>query len=718
MDFLPRWEHIPGQRVPKTYPSPSPINQLAQETSPYLRQHAHNPVHWQAWSEATLARARAENKPILVSIGYSTCHWCHVMERESFEDETTAALMNERFVCIKVDREERPDVDAIYMEACQAINGSGGWPLNAFLLPDGRPFYAGTYYPPEAKYNRPSWRDVLLSLSNSYRDNYEQIVEQAERLTKSIAGGGERLLKIEPVGEDHAAWRNSLLEKLRASYDHDNGGFGGAPKFPMSQALEALVANAALTGQDDDRELAHHALLSMLDGGIYDQLGGGFSRYAVDAAWRVPHFEKMLYDNALLLRLLAKLQLSKAHPRYLQAIEETTAWLQREMLLPPGGYRAALDADSEGVEGKYFVWSLREVEALLPPDQARIAREFYGLTQLGNWEEEQTNIPFRPHDLVTVAERLDLPLDVAQAQLTAARKTLHDYRFTTRIHPGEDDKVILQWNALLVSAFTWCFRATKDQSYLTRATNLYTALRNQLFVGGGWHRNVTEGQLGAPAFLDDLAATAEALLDLYEVTFDWQYVDAKKGEAAGAGLGGARQIADYLLEHFSTEEGPMFHLRPQEDSELPVATVDLFDNALPSGNGQVASVLLRLGRLLDDDRYLQRGEAMLAAMAGSLQRYPTSFGGWVRTALTHAAPERELVVAGPDAAAHARRLLSRYRPGVLIVATESDRKDVSLFQNRYLPDGLRYYVCQNKACQLPVATAAEAVSQLDLAPAS
>lgn len=638
------------------------------------------------------------------------------MERESFEDETVAKLMNEHFICIKVDREERPDVDRIYMEACQAINGSGGWPLNAFLLPDGRPFYAGTYYPPERKYNRPSWTELLIHLAGLYQNDRNTVRDQAERLIDGIRGGGSNLLKIEPTSADHTEWRETVLGKLRGNYDLQRGGFGGAPKFPGSQSLEALLANGVLHQEYNDIHLAAHGMLAMLDGGIYDQLGGGFSRYTVDAAWRVPHFEKMLYDNGLLLRLLGKLQLTTPNQRFLDAIAETTEWLEREMKLPNGGYRAALDADSEGVEGKYYTWALTEIAALLPADELALVQRFYGLTEAGNWEEEKTNIPYRPDTLAAVAAELELPLEVAVEKLAAARQKLHQHRFDNRIHPGADDKLLLQWNALLISGWTWCYRGTGKRRYRELAENLWRVLTEQLLVDGQWHRNLTNGRIGAKAFLDDYAALAEAALDLHEVTFDLHYAF---GAAAGAkkrkeqGPVSAVDLVDYLLEQFSAPSGPMFLLRPAEGNELPVTTVELFDNALPSGNSQLMHSLLRLARLSGREDLLKRGEEMLAAMAGSLERYPSSFGGWVHAALLHAAPDRELAVTGPNARMEAATFLSRYRPELLIVATETLNKDVPLLENRYLPNQLRFFVCENRACQLPVTTAAAAQEQLD-----
>ena len=660
------------------------MNRLAQTTSPYLLQHAHNPVDWYPWGEEALNRAQTEDKPILVSIGYSTCHWCHVMERESFEDEATARVMNENFVCIKVDREERPDVDQVYMDACQAITGGGGWPLNAFLLPDGRPFYAGTYYPPERKYNRPSWTELLGYITRTYRENREEVEQQAQQLVDNISSGGNRLLDIETGG---VAGATQMMEQLRANYDEARGGFGGAPKFPQSQSLELLLASGILTGNNHDIYRAGQSMQAMLNGGIYDQLGGGFSRYTVDANWRVPHFEKMLYDNALLLRLLGKLQAVTPNDRYLRAIEETTNWLDREMALPAGGYRAALDADSEGVEGKYYVWQYRELEELLPAEDVEAVAEFYGITHAGNWEEEATNIPYRPSGSAELTPRIAAARDI----LAAERRQ--------RVPPGADDKLILQWNALLVSGWCWCYRGTGEVRYLELATYLYRHLHEKLHHEGRWYRNLTNGTLGAPAFLDDYAALTAAGLDLSEASLELKYA-----------LKDARELVDHVLATFSDADDRMFYLRPPAESELPVATQDYYDNALPSGNSQMAHNLYRLGRLTGEDRYTKRAERMLTALAGAVQRYPTSFAGWGLTALLMEQPERELVVTGSGAGEAARQFLSDYRPGLLIVAAEHDRWPIPLLENRYLSE-LRFFVCENRSCRLPVSTV-EAARQL------
>ncbi len=642
-------------------------------------------MDWYPWGDEALARARREDKPILVSIGYSTCHWCHVMERESFEVEATARVMNAHFVCIKVDREERPDVDQVYMDACQAISGGGGWPLNAFLLPDARPFYAGTYYPPERKYDRPAWTELLGYIAQTFREDRPSLEAQAEQLVDTLNKGADRLLGLARKSESAGA----MLENLRKTYDAARGGFGGAPKFPQSQSLELLLANGLLTGNNQDIYQAGHAMRAMLDGGIYDQIGGGFSRYTVDAHWRVPHFEKMLYDNALLLRLLGKLHLVTPDDRYLEAIRETTDWLEREMALPDGGYRAALDADSEGVEGKYYVWQYRELEELIDAKEVEAVADFYGITRPGNWEEERTNIPYRPVALSRVTPA------VARARLLLAEVR------KLRVPPGADDKLILQWNSLLVSGWTWCYRATGNAHYLNLATHLYEALRKQLFDDGQWYRNRTAGKLGAPAFLDDYAALANAALDLTEVTFQLKYA-----------LEDARGLVDHVLATFSDAGNEMFYLRPPAESELPVATKDFYDNALPSGNSQMAHNLYRLGRLTGEEHYTQRAATMLAALEGALERYPGSFAGWGLTSLLLGTPERELVITGPGAREAAREFLSDYRPGLLIVASEADRPDVPLLMNRYLSE-LRYFVCENRSCQLPVDTAQAALHLLN-----
>lgn len=666
------------------------MNRLQHETSPYLLQHASNPVDWYPWGEEALERARKEDKPIIVSIGYSTCHWCHVMERESFEDDAVAAYMNEHYVCIKVDREERPDVDQVYMEACQAISGGGGWPLNAFLLPDGRPFYAGTYYPPQSAHNRPGWIDLLRHFVRLYHEERAKVEEQANGLTDSIGKAPNIFITDELTAEDpfDAEKMETMVATLRSRFDLTNGGFGGAPKFPMSQSLELLLDHGLLTDNDSSLALARKGMSAMIRGGIYDQIGGGFARYTVDGAWRVPHFEKMLYDNGLLLRLLGKLQLSGPDPEWVTTIEETVGWLKREMRSPSGSFYAALDADSEGVEGKFYVWDYDELELVLGQDRLTQAERFFGVSKAGNWAEEQTNIFYR-----------SAPVPAVEATaFDETKKILFDHR-ENRIRPGRDEKIILQWNALLISGLTYCYRATGEQEQLDLATKSLSALRRECFHEGQWYRNFTAGRRGTPAYLDDLAALAEALLDLYAVTFDFALLEE------------AMAITEDVLNRFSGAEGGLFYLRPLKGNELPVATVDLYDNALPSGNSQLLNVLHRLAQMSGRQDWASLLDERLTQMVGGVTKYPTSFANWGRLLLLKSRKERELVVTGPGSRAAARELGKKYWPDLVIVATETDRPDFPSLKDRYLDDRRRFFLCENQSCHQPV----DSVDELPLA---
>ena len=454
------------------------MNHLQHETSPYLLQHANNPVNWHAWKTAAFERAKLEDKPILVSIGYSTCHWCHVMERESFEDHEVADFMNENFVCIKVDREERPDVDQIYMEACQVMTGGGGWPLNCFLLPDRRPFYAGTYYPPMPAYNRPSWLQVLMNISHAYQHKRDTIGEQAQRLTEIIQNSGNTFTsgnKLRVVSDEQPfsdALLKNIFQNLQKQFDTASGGFGGAPKFPGTMSLNYLFAYHFYFGE---KSALDHALLSldkMAMGGIYDQLGGGFARYATDAKWLVPHFEKMLYDNALLVGVLADAYKITKKELYRETIEETLAWVKREMTSDEGGFYSAQDADSEGVEGKFYVWDKAEVEQVLNGD-ADLFSKFYDVTEKGNWEEK--NILWRKVDFEEFSKEANIPVSDIKSRLAEGRKKLFEVR-SRRIWPSLDDKLLLDWNALMCSAFAKAYAALGVEEYRD------TAVRNLDFI--------------------------------------------------------------------------------------------------------------------------------------------------------------------------------------------------------------------------------------------
>ncbi|PHI21088.1 thioredoxin domain-containing protein [Lewinellaceae bacterium SD302] len=659
------------------------MNRLQHQTSPYLLQHAANPVDWHPWGPEALALAKAENKPVIVSIGYSTCHWCHVMERESFENEAVAAYMNEHFVCIKVDREERPDVDNLYMEACQAISGGGGWPLNAFLLPDGKPFYAGTYFPPRSAHNRPGWRELLERIATLWQKDQAALEEQAAKITAGIVESSGLFIGESDVDELYSHDSiDRMIGQLKQRYDLRRGGFGGAPKFPMSQSLELLLDYGLLRQDEASIQLVEHAVQSMISGGIYDQLRGGFARYTVDGAWRVPHFEKMLYDNALLLRLMGKLQLSRPKAIYASAIQETVDWLRAEMLHPQGAFYAALDADSEGVEGKFYVWSGAELKNLVSPEEWELLSGYFGVTEAGNWEEEQTNILYRSTPLST--EQLELWIKL-QSKLLKER--------SKRIRPGRDEKVILQWNALIISGLCYGYQSSNVESLKELALNAYDGLSTLLQdEAGHWYRNAKDGQRGQKAFLDDLTALNTARLDLYNITYDWSLVEA------------AEKSVNEILERFGGGPGGLYYLVPPEETEIPVVTLDLYDNALPSGNGQLLHLLYRLSELSGKPEYRQLAEEKFSSIGQSVLKYPTSFANLGRLLLHLSSANRELVISGPGAEQAAREVAATYRPNLSIVVVKTKSDEIPSHSGRYNEKDLQFYLCENQSCRLPVSS--------------
>ncbi len=595
------------------------MNQLQHETSPYLLQHAHNPVNWYAWKPEAFEKAKAEDKPILVSIGYSTCHWCHVMERESFEDQEVAGYMNDNFVCIKVDREERPDVDQIYMEACQVLTGGGGWPLNCFLTPDGRPFHAGTYYPPMPAYNRPSWLQVLMNISHAFQNKRETVEDQANRLTEIIQNSGETFAgnKLKVVSDDepfHEGLLKNMYEALEKQFDKKDGGFGGAPKFPGTMSLHYLLDYHFYFGEKAALAHVELSLDKMAMGGIYDQIGGGFARYATDSKWLVPHFEKMLYDNALLVSLLSEAYKVTKKELYRETIEETLEWVRREMTGSEGGFYSAQDADSEGVEGKYYVWDKSEVEKILGND-APLFCEFYDVTEHGNWEEK--NILWRRWTFEDFAKAKSLDVQVLKNKLAKARQKLFEVR-DQRIHPGLDDKILLDWNALMCSAYAKAYTALGDEAYKnTAVANLEFLLEKFLQPDGiTLFHTYKNGKAQYDAFLDDYAYLIEAMLDVAEITFDTRWI-----------LQAGRYI-EFVLENFLDETGKMFYFTSAKQNDVLLRKKDLYDSATPSGNSTMVRNLQRAGILIGKESWRQTAGESLLAMRDAVVRYPGSFGRW------------------------------------------------------------------------------------------
>ena len=648
-------------------------NRLANETSPYLLQHKDNPVDWYPWGEEALARARDEDRPLLLSIGYSACHWCHVMERESFEDPETAALMNERFVCIKLDREERPDIDAIYMEACIAMTGHGGWPLNVFLTPDQIPFYAGTYFPPDDRGAMPSWRRVLMGVAQAWDVNRDQIREGGERVAQRLAGGA--LLRPSEEGFDLDAL-DVAVEELRQRYDAPNGGFGGAPKFPPASAIEFLLRRS-------EHDMTAHTLRAMASGGMYDQVGGGFARYSVDERWLLPHFEKMLYDNALLARAYLHGWQVIGDDLLRSVCEETLDWMLREMRGQEGGFYSALDADSEGVEGRFYVWSVAELREVLG-DDADAAIVYFGATEGGNFEGR--NILVRG---VEPPERLP-----------EIRRRLYEAR-AERVWPGLDDKRLTAWNALAISALAEAGAVLERGDYIDAAVGCAEfVMRDLRDADGRLLRTYKDGTAKLNAYLEDHAFLVEALLTLYEATFDPRW------------FGAARATADAMLARFADEERGGFFETSADHERLVTRRKDLEDNPIPAGNSSAAYGLLRLAALTGEHEYEERAVGVLRLLHGIAPQQPQGFAHLLQAFDFHLAQVKEVALAGDDTRALERVIRGRFRPHIVLAGGEED--GVPLLAGRAPVDGRpAAYVCDRFSCLRPVTEPGELEALLD-----
>jgi uncharacterized protein len=647
-------------------------NALAQETSPYLLQHRDNPVDWLPWGEEALARARELDRPLLVSIGYSACHWCHVMERESFEDPEIATLMNERFVCVKVDREERPDVDAIYMEAVQAMTGHGGWPLNVFITPEQVPFYAGTYFPPQPRQGMPSWPMVLGAVAEAWQSKRDEIRAQGSVLAARLSGA--TMLKP-AAGPLDASILDDAVAEARSHFDAVNGGWGGAPKFPASSTIEFLLRRG-------ETAMALQTLRSMASGGIFDQAGGGFARYTVDATWTVPHFEKMLYDNALLARAYLHGWQVSDDPILRRTAEETLDWVLREMTGPEGGFYSALDADSEGVEGKFYVWTVDELRDVLGAD-ADVALAWFGATERGNFEGANILESRGPEPEPEVRARI-------RAALLAAREE--------RIRPGLDDKRLTAWNALMISALAEAGAVLERMDYLDAARDAATFLLDELRDSDGrLLRTYNAGEAKLNAYLEDHAFLLEALLALYEATFEPRWFHA------------ARELADTLIERFADDERGGFFQTSSDHEQLVARRKEIDDAPIPSGQSSAAFGLLRLAALTGEARYEEQGASVLRLFADLLRRSPLAFGHLLQALDFHLAPAREVALVGPDTTALERAVRAEFRPHVVLARGDGDdAAGVPLLEGRTALDGrAAAYVCERFSCLRPVSEPAE-----------
>ena len=679
-------------------------NRLIREASPYLQQHAHNPVDWYPWGDEALDRSRAEDRPILLSVGYSACHWCHVMERESFEDPETAALMNERFVNVKVDREERPDVDQVYMRAVQTLTGGGGWPLTVFLTPGGEPYYGGTYFPPRPVPGRPSFRQVLEAVSEAYRNRTEEVRAAATTLVEAVRRTGEPAPATADDGGPDGGLLDQATRALERTYDPVHGGFGGAPKFPQPTTLELLLRQHARTGSKTALTMALHTLDRMAAGGMRDHLGGGFHRYSVDAAWRVPHFEKMLYDNALLARAYTDAYRVTGRPELRATAEHTLDYVLTDLTAPEGGFYAARDADSEGVEGLFYVWTYEEVVGLLEPDEADLFCRAYDVTPGGNVEGR--NVLHRPHGLDGSVGSTDKAVGDRDVILERCRDRLLEAR-GLRTAPFRDEKVLASWSAFTVRALAEAGASFARPDYLEAARSAIDFMRDTMVVDGRVRHAWTAGRTGDPGFLEDAAALGNAALSLHEATLEGAWLDV------------ASSAAHEVVDGFWSDDEGVFHDTHHGAEALVVRPRDPTDSPTPSGTSLAVELLLRLGHVCGVDRYEEIARRALRADSATMLRFPGAFGRLLSCVGRADAPPLELVVVGELAARETRLLLReawrRYLPDLAITGgAPSDHPDLPLLEGRSAVTGVSTaYLCRDQACQLPVTTANALAGQLD-----
>lgn len=678
---------------PKKY-----TNRLINETSPYLLQHAHNPVDWYAWGDEAFERAKAEDKPVLVSIGYSACHWCHVMEHESFEDEATAAVMNENFINIKVDMEERPDVDRIYMDFVQMTTGSGGWPLNVFLSPEKLPFFGGTYFPPDNRYNMPSFQRVLLSVAEAWKNKRDELLESANEVLSEM----RRVTEAETGGESLSeSLSDEAFQSFVRYFDQANGGFGGAPKFPPAMGLEFLLRYYHRTKNEKALEMVTKTAVKMAQGGIYDQLGGGFHRYSVDAVWLVPHFEKMLYDNAQLARLYLHVFQATGDEFYKRVAVETLDYVNREMTDEQGGFYSTQDADSEGVEGKFFVWTPAEIEEILGAEDAQIFDFYFDVSEKGNFEEK--NILNINYTTEATAKALKITPERLREILETGREKLFIER-EKRIKPFRDEKVLTAWNGLMLATFAEAAAILDDPGYLETARKNADFIIENLQNDGLLLRTWKDGRAKLNAYLEDYANFADALTELYQVSGDAKY------------LREAVRLAGLLISEFWDTEGGGFYFTANDHEELLVRKKDYFDNATPSGNSVAADLLLKLAKLTGEEKYERFAVTILRLAAAQARRYPQGFGRILAALEFYFNPAKEIVLLG-DSDELKREVWRAYLPNKVVVLAGGDLEDagfIPLLRERKLIDGQpTAYVCENFACQKPVTTAADLREQLN-----
>ncbi len=662
-------------------------NDLIHESSPYLLQHAHNPVNWMPWGEKALQKAKDENKPMLISIGYSACHWCHVMEHESFEDTAVAAVMNEYFVCIKVDREERPDIDQVYMDAVQLMTGSGGWPLNCFALPDGRPFFGGTYFPKD------QWLKVLHSVHETYISDPEKVEDYATKLTEGINQMDE--MPIQPIPAEFSDESvDAAVGRWRKRFDNAEGGAQGAPKFPLPNNYLFLLH---YTTAEDDREVLDHVnltLTKMAMGGIYDQLGGGFARYSTDEIWKAPHFEKMLYDNGQLLSLYAEAYKLSKNPLYKQVIDETTAFIARELTAENGAFFSALDADSEGEEGKFYVWTFEEVKAL-SGDDFELIKAYYNINKKGLWEHGNY-ILLRDKSDTEIQKQFGLNAEDLQATIEGFKQRAMALR-DTRTRPGLDDKTLTSWNAMTTKGLINAYTATGEKKHLNLAKkNLDFLLQQQVRADGSLFHSYKNGTSTIDGFLEDYAHLIDALMGYYEATFEVEYLNK------------ANSLTQFVVDNFDRNQSGFFYFKSRNDQQLVAQKAEITDNVIPASNSIFATCLFKLGLLFENETYTSISKTMAASVEPNFSRYPAGYSQWMSLMLYLAKPYYEIAIVGEDCEEKSLAFSNLYLPNALICGGKKSGQ-LPILQNRTVEGKTLIYVCQNGACKLPVSEFTEAM---------
>ena len=665
-------------------------NSLINESSPYLLQHAHNPVNWYAWGEEALQKAKNENKMIIISIGYSACHWCHVMEHESFEDASVAKVMNENFVCIKVDREERPDVDQIYMYAAYIVNGSGGWPLNALAMPDGSPFYAATYFP------KVQWLQMLSFYIDIYKKKPEELRIQAENIKNNIND-------FDNVPFSDLSRRFELKDadivfgEMKIEFDFESGGTKRAPKFPMPSNWDYLLHYHYLSKNNIALEAVNSTLENMAKGGIFDHLAGGFARYSTDTEWLVPHFEKMLYDNAQLVSLYSNAFRLTKNPLYKKTVYKILQFIENEMTSPENGFYSAIDADSEGEEGKFYVWTKTEIKNILGQDSDLFC-EFYNISETGNWEHGK-NILHITQSQELIAEKYNIPVAKFNEIIEKCTQKLLNIR-SQRVRPGLDDKILSSWNALMISGYINAYRTFAEDKFLFAAkANADFLLKNCIGKDFSMTRNYKNGKSSIHAFLDDYAFTASAFIDLYQATFDENYLNT------------AKNLTDYTLEHFFDKNSGMFFYTHNQHSDLIARKFEISDNVIPSSNSETAKNLFLLGNFFAENDYIEKAKQMLTNVHESVQKNMYFHSNWGKLELNFASKFYEIAITGNDYERIRKEFDEFYLPNALFLGGDKENS-LKLLENKSVTNQTTIFVCYEKTCGLPVKTVKEAILQI------